>query len=61
MDREDMRNLISYGNACSKYTKKKLSEITIEECLDFWLFMIWNKHNFDPPIIYYKSQILILS
>ena len=55
MDREDMRRLISYGNACSEYTKKKLSEITIQECLDFRLFMVWNKHNFAPPIIYYKS------
>lgn len=61
MDKEDMRRLISCGKECSKYTKKKLSEITVEECLDFWHFMIWNKHNFAPPIIYYKSQILILS
>lgn len=56
-----MRNLIWYGNACSKYTKKKLSEITVQECLDFWQFMIWNKYNFAPPIIYYKSKILISS
>ncbi len=55
MDREDMRKLISWGNECSKYTKKKLSEITVQECLDFWHFMIWNKYNFAPPIIYYKS------
>ena len=55
MDREDMRKLISCGNECSKYTKKKLSEITVQECLDFWHFMIWNKYNFAPPIIYYKS------
>ena len=55
MDREDMRRLISYGNACSEYPKKKLSEITVEECLDFWHFMVLNKHNFAPPIIYYKS------
>lgn len=61
MDREDMRNLISYGDVYSKYTKKKLSAITVEECLDFWDFMIWNKHNFAPPIIYYKSKILISS
>lgn len=61
MDREDMRKLISWGNECSKYTKKKLSEITVQECLDFWHFMIWNKYNFAPPIIYYKNYILILS
>ena len=61
MDREDMRNLIWYGNACSKYTKKKLSEITVVECLCFWMFMVESRHSFDPPIIFYKSQILILS
>jgi hypothetical protein len=55
MDREDMRNLIWYGNACSKYTKKKLSEITVVECLCFWMFMVESRHSFDPPIIYYKS------
>ena len=31
MDKEDMRRLISCGKECSKYTKKKLSEITVEE------------------------------
>ena len=55
MDREDMRKLISWGNECSKYTKKKLSEITVQECLDFFFFFICNKHNFATPIIYYKS------
>lgn len=33
MDREDMRKLISYGNAYARYTKRKLSAITVEECL----------------------------
>nr|DAN06946.1 MAG TPA: hypothetical protein [Bacteriophage sp.] len=56
-----MRRLISYGNVYSKDTKKKLSEITVEECLNFMEFEIWNKYNFTPPIIYYKSYILILS
>ena len=55
MDREDMRNLISYGNAYSKDTKKKLSEITVVECLCFWMFMVESSHGFNPPIIYYKS------
>lgn len=55
MDKKDMHRLIMFGNIRSKLTKKKLSQITVEECLDFWLFMVWNKHNFAPPIIYYKS------
>lgn len=55
MDREDMRRLILYGDVYSKYTKKKLSEITVVECLCFWIFMVENRHSFDPPIIYYKS------
>lgn len=60
MDREDMRKLISYGNACSNYTKKKLSEITVQECLDFWHFEIWNRSMFASPILYCKQPILIL-
>lgn len=60
MDREDMRKLISYGNACSKYTKKKLSEITVVECLDFMHFEMWNRRMFAPPILYCKQSILIL-
>ena len=60
MDREDMRKLISYGNACSKYTKKKLSEITVQECLDFWHFEMWNRRMFASPILYCKQPILIL-
>lgn len=55
MDKEDMRRLISCGKECSKYTKKKLSEITVEECLDFWHFIIWNRHNFATPIMHHKS------
>ncbi len=60
MDREDMRKLISYGNACSNYTKKKLSEITVQECLDFWHFEMWNRRMFASPILYCKQPILIL-
>ena len=60
MDREDMCKLISYGNACSNYTKKKLSEITVQECLDFWHFEIWNRRMFASPILYCKQPILIL-
>lgn len=44
MDREDMRRLISYGDVYSKYTKRKLSAITVEECLNdmrFWDRDIW--------------------
>lgn len=55
MDKKDMRKLISCGKAYSKYTKKKLSEITVVECLCFWMFMVESRHSFDPPIIYYKS------
>ncbi len=51
MDREDMRRLISYGNACSKYTKKKLSEITVEECLNFMEFEIWNRRIYGLPVL----------
>jgi hypothetical protein len=51
MDREDMRNLIWYGNACSKYTKKKLSEITVEECLNFMEFEIWNRRIYALPVL----------
>lgn len=51
MDREDMRNLIWYGNACSKYTKKKLSEITVEECLNFMEFEIWNRRICALPVL----------
>ena len=55
MDKKDMRNLIWYGDAYSKYTKKKLSEITVVECLCFWTFMVESRNSFDPPIRYYKS------
>ena len=51
MDREDMRRLISYGNACSEYTKKKLSAITVEECLNFMEFEIWNRRIFALPVL----------
>lgn len=51
MDREDMRNLIWYGNACSKYTKKKLSEIPVEECLNFMEFEIWNRRIYALPVL----------
>ncbi len=44
MDKNDMRRLIMFGNVRSKLTKKKLSQITVEECLNdmrFWNRDIW--------------------
>lgn len=51
MDKEDMRRLISYGNVYSKDTKKKLSEITVEECLNFMEFEIWNRRIYALPVL----------
>lgn len=44
MDKKDMHRLIMFGNVRSKLTKKKLSQITVEECLNdmrFWDMNIW--------------------
>lgn len=60
MDREDMRRLISYGNACSKYTKKKLSEITVEECLNFMEFEIWNRRIYALPVLCCNRFLILL-
>lgn len=46
-----MRRLISYGNVYSKDTKKKLSEITVEECLNFMEFEIWNRRIYALPVL----------
>jgi hypothetical protein len=51
MDKEDMRRLISYGNVYSKDTKKRLSEITVEECLNFMEFKIWNRRIYALPVL----------
>lgn len=51
MDKKDMRRLISYGDVYSKYTKKKLSAITVEECLNFMEFEIWNRRIFALPVL----------
>lgn len=51
MDKKDMRKLISCGKAYSKYTKKKLSEITVEECLNFMEFEIWNRRIYALPVL----------
>ena len=34
MDKKDMLRLIMFGNVHSKLTNKKLSQITVEECLN---------------------------
>lgn len=44
MYKKDMHRLIMFGNVRSKLTKKKLSQITVEECLNdmrFWDRDIW--------------------
>ena len=44
MDNKDTHRLITFGNVRSKLTKKKLSQITVEECLNdmrFWDRDIW--------------------
>lgn len=51
MDREDMRRLISYGNVYSKETKRKLSAITVEECLNFMEFEIWSRRIYALPVL----------
>ena len=51
MDREDMRRLISYGNVSSKDTKRELSAITVEECLNFMEFEIWNRRIYALPVL----------
>lgn len=61
MDREDMRRLISYGNVYSKDTKKKLSEITVQECLGFSDFRTWNHTAVAVPVFDCQKMILILS
>lgn len=50
MDKKDMRRLISYGDVYSKYTKKKLSAITVEECLNSMEFEIWNHTAVAVPV-----------
>lgn len=61
MDKKDMRKLISYGNAYSRYTKKKLSEITVEECLNFMYFRIWSHTAIAIPVFDCQKMILISS
>jgi hypothetical protein len=61
MNREDMRKLISYGNVYSKDTKKKLSEITVQECLDFMDISIWNHTAVAVPVFDCQKMILISS
>ena len=61
MDKKDMRRLISCGNAYSKYTKKKLSEITVEECLNFMYFRIWSHTAIAVPVFDCQKMILISS
>ena len=52
MDREDMRRLIAYGNAYSMNTKRKLSAITVEECLvDFREVRILNHTAVAVPVL----------
>ena len=60
MDKKDMRKLISYGNAYSKYTKKKLSEITVEECLNFTYFRIWSHTAVAVPVLDYQKLTFLL-
>ena len=61
MDREDMRRLISYGDVYSKYTKKKLSAITVEECLNSMEFKIWNHTAVAVPVLDCQKLIIISS
>lgn len=61
MDREDMRKLISYGYVYSKYTKKKLSAITVEECLNSMKFEIWNHTAVAVPVLDCQKLIIISS
>lgn len=61
MDREDMRKLISYGDVYSKYTKKKLSAITVEECLNSMEFKIWNHTAVAVPVFDCQKLIIISS
>lgn len=51
MDKKDMRRLISFGNAYARYTKRKLSAITVEECLNFMEFEIWNRRIYALPVL----------
>mgnify|MGYP004667023343 FL=1 len=46
-----MRRLISYGNVYSKDTKRELSAITVEECLNFMEFEIWNRRIYALPVL----------
>lgn len=39
------------GFVYSKYTKKKLSAITVEECLNFMEFEIWNRKIYALPVL----------
>lgn len=60
MDKKDMRRLISYGNVYSKDTKKKLSEITVEECLNFMEFKIWNRRIYALPVLNCNRFLILL-
>lgn len=60
MDKKDMRRLISYGNVYSKDTKKKLSEITVEECLNFMEFEIWNRRIYALPVLNCNRFLILL-
>lgn len=56
MDKKDMRRLIAYGNAYSKNTKRKLSAITVEECLlDFREVRILNHTAVAVPVLDYQK------
>ena len=56
-----MRRLISYGDVYSKYTKKKLSAITVEECLNSMKFEIWNHTAVAVPVFDCQKLIIISS
>lgn len=56
MDKKDMRRLIAYGNAYSMNTKRKLSAITVEECLlDFRKVRILNHAAVAVPVLDYQK------
>lgn len=56
-----MRRLISYGDVYSKYTKKKLSAITVKECLNSMEFEIWNHTAVAVPVFDCQKLIIISS
>lgn len=56
MDREDMRKLISYGNACSNYTKKKGYDDLMEQRTSK-AFKENNKADYDWAIHQHTIQV----